>query len=49
MISPPDFANGFELLSVRISVLVDGSYDGVKLTGFSVVTGFFLMRFVVVA
>ena len=48
VISPPDVANGFVLFTIRVTEFVDGSYDGVKLTAFRVVTGFFFTRFVTV-
>ena len=48
VISPPDVANGFVLLTIRVTEFVDGSYDGAKLTGFGVVTVFFLTRLVTV-
>ena len=43
--SPPAFANGLVLLRIRVTEFVDGSYDGVKLTTFCVVTVFFFTRF----
>jgi hypothetical protein len=41
VISPP-LANGLVLFKLNVTELVAGAYETVKLTGFSLVTGFFL-------